>query len=256
MLFDTHAHYDNGAFNKDRHEVLAGLPEKGVELVLCPGSDLPSSKACIALAEQYPFVYAAAGVHPQEAGPLRPGWEDTLGRYLAHPKVKAVGEIGLDYYYIYAPKAVQQAVFRTQMELAGEFHLPVIVHDREAHQDCRKIVWEYPQVTGVFHCYSGGVEEAKALVDRGWMISFTGTITFKNARKGPEVIQAIPLEHIMIETDAPYMAPTPFRGKRCDSGYVYRMAETIAEIKGLPVEEVTRITTENGKRFFNIKEQE
>ena len=252
MLFDTHAHYDSEAFDEDRDQVLAGLPEKGVGLVLCPGSDLSSSKACVTLAETYSHVYAAAGVHPQEAGALRPGWEDTLRNFLSHPKVKAVGEIGLDYYYIYAPRAVQQAVFRTQMELAQETNLPVIVHDRDAHRDSMQIVREYPQVTGVFHCYSGGVEDAKALVKRGWMLSFTGTVTFKNARKAPAVIQEIPLEHIMIETDAPYMAPTPFRGRRCDSGYVYRMAETIADWKGLPVEEVARITTENGKRFFRI----
>lgn len=253
MLFDTHAHYDSEAFDADRDQVLAGLPEKGVGLVLCPGSDLSSSRACMTLAETYPHVYAAAGVHPQEAGALRPGWETALCRYLAHPKVKAVGEIGLDYYYINAPRAVQQAVFRTQMELAQEFRLPVIVHDRDAHHDSMEIVRAYPQVTGVFHCYSGGVEDAKELVKRGWMLSFTGTITFKNARKAPQVITEIPLEHLMIETDAPYMAPTPFRGRRCDSGYVYRMAETIAALKGLPVEEVARITTENGKRFFNIE---
>ncbi len=254
MLFDTHAHYDSHAFDSDRDALLASLPDHGVGLVLCPGSDLPSSRRCIQLAERYPYLYAAAGVHPQEAGGTLPRWADELRPLLKHPKVRAVGEIGLDYYYDdHAPHPVQQAAFRTQMELAEEALLPVIVHDRDAHGDCLRLVREYPKVRGVFHCYSGSLEEAKILVKLGYLLSFTGTITFKNARKAPEVLAWLPLEHIMIETDAPYMAPTPFRGRRCDSTMVYRMAETIAEIKGLPVEAVIRATTENGKRLFGIE---
>lgn len=257
MLFDTHAHYDSSAFDADRHELLSSLPEQGVSLVLCPGSDVESSKACLALSERYPFLYAAVGVHPQEAAAQRPSYLSALRAMLSHPKVKAIGEIGLDYYYDDGiPHPVQQAVFRAQMELAAQHQLPVIIHDRDAHRDTLAIVREYPSVRGVFHCYSGSLEDAKTLVGLGYMISFTGTITFKNARRAPEVIAGIPLQHIMIETDAPYMAPTPFRGQRNDSGYVYRMAETIATIKGLPTEEVIRITTENGKRFFRIEEDE
>ncbi|MBP1758746.1 MAG: hydrolase TatD [Firmicutes bacterium] len=253
MLFDTHAHYYSGAFRHDREELLSSLPDKGVGLVLCPGSDLHTSRICIDIAERYPYIYAAAGVHPQDAAATLPRWADELRPLLDHPKVRAVGEIGLDYYYDdNAPHPVQQAVFRTQMELAEEKNLPVIVHDRDAHQDCLKLVRDYPKVPGVFHCYSGSLEEAKVLVKFGYLLSFTGTITFKNARKAPEVISWLPLEHIMVETDAPYMAPTPFRGKRCDSTMVYRMAETIAQIKGLPLEEVIRATTENGKRLFRI----
>ena len=255
MLFDTHAHYDSRAFAGDRDEVLSSLPEAGVGLVLCPGSDLKSSQRCIKLAEQYPYIYAAAGVHPQDAAAQLPSFIDKLSVMLSHPRVKAVGEIGLDYYYDEKiPHPVQQAVFRSQMELAEERCLPVIIHDRDAHADCLKIVRDYPKVRGVFHCYSGSVEEAKVLIKLGYLISFTGTITFKNARRAPEVIRFLPMEHIMIETDAPYMAPVPYRGKRNDSRYVYRMAETIAELKGLPLEEVIRITTENGKRLFGIED--
>lgn len=252
MLFDTHAHYYDRAFDADRDQVLSALPGSGVGLVLCPGCDLPTSREAIALAERYPHVYAAAGIHPEDALNLPENWLTELERLTRHPKVKAIGEIGLDYYWKEVPRDLQKEVFRAQLTLATQLNLPVIVHDREAHGDCLAIVQDFPQVRGVFHCYSGSTEDAKQLVKWGWHLSFTGTITFKNARKAPEVIQAVPLERLMVETDAPYMAPTPYRGKRCDSRYVYRMAETIAEIKGLPVEEVVRITTENGKRLFGI----
>lgn len=252
MLFDTHAHYYDRAFDADRDQVLSALPGSGVGLVLCPGCDLPTSREAIALAEQYPHVYAAAGIHPEDALNLPENWLTELERLTRHPKVKAIGEIGLDYYWKEVPRDLQKEVFRAQLTLATQLNLPVIVHDREAHGDCLAIVQDFPQVRGVFHCYSGSAEDAKQLIKWGWHLSFTGTITFKNARKAPEVIQAVPLERLMVETDAPYMAPTPYRGKRCDSRYVYRMAETIAEIKGLPVEEVVRITTENGKRLFAI----
>ena len=254
MLFDTHAHYYDRAFDADRDEVLSALPGSGVGLVLCPGCDLPTSREAIALAERYPHVYAAAGVHPEDALNLPENWLTELERLTRHPKVKAIGEIGLDYYWKEVPRDLQKEVFRAQLTLATQLNLPVIVHDREAHGDCLSIVQDFPQVRGVFHCYSGSTEDAKQLVKWGWHLSFTGTITFKNARKAPEVIQAVPLERLMVETDAPYMAPTPYRGKRCDSRYVYRMAETIAEIKGLSAAEVERITTENGKRLFGIGE--
>ena len=253
MLFDTHAHYYSRAFSEDRDELLRSLPEAGVGLVVCPGSTIKTSAVCLQLAEQYPHIYAAAGVHPQDAAAQLPSFLAKLSEMLDHPKVKAVGEIGLDYYYDdHAVHPVQKAVFRGQMELAEVKNLPVIVHDRDAHGDCLAIVKDFPKVRGVFHCYSGSVEDAKTLVKLGYMLSFTGNITFKNARKAPDVIRWLPMEHIMIETDAPYMTPVPFRGKRNDSRYVYRIAETIAEIKGLPLEDVIRITTENGKRFFGI----
>ena len=254
MLFDTHAHYDTAAFDEDRDAVLTALPEAGVGLVLCPATDLPSCRRCIDLAERYPHVYAAVGIHPEDALGLPEDWLTQVEALAAHPKVKAIGEIGLDYYWKEVPHDLQKEVFRAQLALAEKLDLPVIVHDREAHGDSLAMIKEFPKVRGVFHCYSGSAEDAKTLVKLGWYVSFTGTITFKNARKAPEVVAAVPLERLMVETDAPYMAPVPFRGKRCDSRYVYRMAETIAEIKGLSREEVERMTTENGKRLFNIED--
>ena len=252
-LFDTHAHYDADAFDADRLEVLASMPGQGVELILNPGCDLKSSQTAVELAERFPFVYAAVGVHPEECADWNAEHDIPVLEALAqNPKVRAIGEIGLDYYWKEVPRDLQKEVFRAQLQLAKVLDLPVIVHDREAHADCLAIVREFPGVRGVFHCYSGSAEDAKTLVKLGWHLSFTGTITFKNARKAPEVIAAVPLERIMVETDAPYMAPTPFRGKRCDSRYVYRMAETIAEIKGLTPAEVEQATTENGKALFAI----
>ena len=254
MLFYTHAHYYAEQFDPDRDKVLSALPAANVGLVLCPGCDLESSRQSIALAEQYPFLYAAAGVHPEDALGLPDDWLEQVEAMTHHPKVKAVGEIGLDYYWQEVPRDLQKEVFRAQLALAQRLDMPVIVHDREAHGDSLAIVKEFPGVRGVFHCYSGSVEDAKTLIKLGWHLSFTGTITFKNARKAPEVIAAVPLDRIMVETDAPYMAPTPYRGKRCDSRYVYRMAETIAQIKGLTTQEVEKATTENGKRLFGIED--
>ena len=252
QYFDTHAHYDSGKFNADREEVLRAVHESGVALIVDPGDCAATSARAVAIAQEYDFVYAAVGWHPEEAA----GWTDDsleqIRALAAQPKVCAIGEIGLDYYWDASTKATQEIMLRAQLELALELELPVIVHDREAHADCLAIVREFPGVRGVFHCYSGSAEDAKTLVKLGWHLSFTGTITFKNARKAPEVIAAVPLERIMVETDAPYMAPTPFRGKRCDSRYVYRMAETIAEIKGLTPAEVEQATTENGKALFAI----
>jgi TatD DNase family protein len=229
------------------------MPEQGVELILNPGCDLESSKTAVSLANAFPFVYAAVGVHPSDCETYTDQVEEELRKLAADPKVKAVGEIGLDYYWEdNAPAEVQKAVFRRQMELARELKLPVIIHDREAHRDCLEIVKEYPDVKGVYHCYSGSVEDAKILVKLGWMLSFTGVVTYKNARKSLEVIQWLPMDRIMIETDSPYLTPVPFRGKRNDSGKVGLVAETIAQVKGMDVEEVIRITTENGKRLFNI----
>ena len=252
MYFDTHAHYYDDAFEPDRDALLAALPARGLALAVCPGCDLASSAASVALAERYDFLYAAVGFHPENLEGAALADLDQVRALAAHPRVRAIGEIGLDYYWKEVPRDLQKEVFRAQLQLAKVLDLPVIVHDREAHADCLAIVREFPGVRGVFHCYSGSAEDAKTLVKLGWHLSFTGTITFKNARKAPEVIAAVPLERIMVETDAPYMAPTPFRGKRCDSRYVYRMAETIAEIKGLTPAEVEQATTENGKALFAI----
>ncbi len=255
MLFDTHAHYDSRQFDADRDQVLSALPGQGVGLVVNPGCDLDSSRRAIGIAERYPFVYAAVGVHPEDCA----GWQDTdvdeLRSLAAHPKVVAIGEIGLDYYWKEnPPREFQQRVFRAQLALARELDLPVIVHDREAHGDCLSIIREFPQVRGVFHCFSGSAEMAKELVGLGWMISFTGALTYKNARKAVEAAQAVPLDRIMIETDSPYMAPVPCRGERCHSGLVRHTCERLAELRGISLEECARITFENGTEFYQLQE--
>ena len=253
MLFDTHAHMDAEDFAGDRQELLAALPGRGISLVMNPGCSYASSLDAIALAERYDFVYAAVGSHPDVADEV----DDALiGKYRElckqHPKVKAIGEIGLDYHYEDIPRDIQQRAFQLQMELARELDLPVIVHEREAHEDGLRIVDEFPTVKGVFHCYSGSLEMAKELVKRGWYIGFTGVLTFKNARKAIEVAAGIPLERIVIETDCPYMAPVPFRGKRNDPGLLCHMAEKLAEIRGITAEEAARVTLENGKRLYRM----
>ncbi|MBQ2061526.1 MAG: TatD family hydrolase [Oscillospiraceae bacterium] len=254
MLFDTHAHYDDEAFDADRRELLAAMPEKNVGLIVNPGCTVESSRTAAALAAQFPHVYAAVGIHPENCGDFEPEHMNAIRALAKTDKVVAVGEIGLDYYWPEnPPRELQQQVLRAHMALAEELDLPVIIHDREAHADCLAIVKEYPAVTGVFHCFSGSAEMARALVKMGWMLSFNGAITFKNARKAPEVIAQIPMERIMIETDAPYLTPTPFRGRRNDSTYVGLVAEKIAGIKGMDPAEVERITWENGKRFFGIE---
>ena len=254
-LFDTHAHYDSRQFHSDRDQVLSALPAQGVELVVNPGCDLASSQTAVELAGRYPFVYAAVGVHPEDCGDWEDGHIDRLRALAAQPKVVAVGEIGLDYYWPEnPPKELQKRVFRAQRALAGELDLPVIVHDREAHGDCLDIVREFPRTRGVFHCFSGSAEMAMELVKLGWMISFTGVLTYKNARKAVEAAQAVPLDRIMIETDSPYMAPVPHRGKRNHSGYVGLICQRLAELKGITPDECSRITLENGRRFFQILE--
>ena len=253
MLFDTHAHMDDRAFDEDRAELLKNYPGQGIGLLMNPGCSLESSRNAVKLAAEYDYVYAAVGSHPDVADEVN---EDVLEEYRKlcklNPKVKAIGEIGLDYHYEDIPREIQLKAFRLQMELARELKLPVIVHEREAHEDGMAVVREFSDVTGVFHCYSGSAEMARQLVDRGWYIGFTGVLTFKNARKAIEVASSIPQDRIVIETDCPYMSPEPFRGRRNDPGKIYRMAEKLAEIRGLTVEEIQGITLENGKRLYRI----
>ena len=253
MLFDTHAHYDDEQFDPDREELLRSMPGRGVGLIVNPGCDLPSSRAAIDMARKFDFVYAAVGIHPENCADFQPEHIDQLRQLAGEEKVVAIGEIGLDYYWAEnPPKELQQEVLRRQMALAEEFSLPVIIHDRDAHADTLSIVQEFPRVRGVFHCFAGSVEMARTLLDMGWMLSFNGAATFKNARKAPEVIAAAPLKHLMIETDAPYLTPVPYRGRRNDSSYVHLVAEKIAELKGLTPKEVEEATWENGRRFFGI----
>ena len=255
MLFDTHAHMDDRAFDADRKALLQSLPESGIGLLMNPGCSLESSRNADRLSREYAYIYAAVGSHPDAADEVN---DDVLEEYRKlcklNPKIKAIGEIGLDYHYEDIPRDLQKKAFLAQMELARELDLPLIVHERDAHEDGMAIVREFSDVKGVFHCYSGSAEMARQLVELGWYIGFTGVLTFKNARKAIETVEAIPLERIVIETDCPYMAPEPFRGRRNDPGKIYRMAEKLAEIKGISVEDARRITFENGKRLYRIGE--
>lgn len=253
MLFDTHAHMDDRAFDGDREKLLASLPEAGIGLLMNPGCSLASSKNAVDLANRYGYIYAAVGSHPDAAGEVDEACLETYRRLCReNHKVRAIGEIGLDYHYEDIPRDIQKAAFRAQMALAAELNLPVIVHEREAHEDGLRIVEEFPTVTGVFHCYSGSREMADWLIRRGWYIGFTGVLTFKNARRAVEVASQIPLDRLVLETDCPYMSPEPFRGKRNDPGKLYRMAQRLSEIRGLPLEEIHRITMENGMRLYRM----
>ena len=252
MLFDTHAHLNDSAFDPDRDTLIQGLPAAGVGHVMNVGCCLESSRDCVAMAETYPHIYASVGSHPDSADEVNQEVLDEYRMLCKHDKVKAIGEIGLDYYYEDIPRDIQQKAFRMQLELAHELQMPVIVHERDAHQDGLMIVKDFPTVTGVFHCYSGSAEMARQLVNMGWYIGFTGVLTFKNARNAVETATSIPLERIVLETDCPYMAPEPFRGKRNDPGYLFRMAEKLAELRGISVEEVENITTENAKRLYRL----
>ena len=253
MLFDTHAHMDDRAFDADREALLQALPQQGIAYLMNPGCSLASSRNADRLSKEFDYIYAAVGSHPDAADEVN---EEVLEEYQVlckqNPKIRAIGEIGLDYHYEDIPRELQQKAFRAQMELAAELDLPAIVHERDAHADGMQIVSEFPGVTGVFHCYSGSAEMAKWLIDRGWYIGFTGVLTFKNARKAIEVAASIPLDRLVLETDCPYMAPEPFRGKRNDPGKLYRMAEKLAQLRGMTVEEIHHITTENGKRLYRL----
>ncbi len=253
MYFDTHAHYDDEMFDTDRDELLGTLlPESGVSMLLNPGCSRRSSLFAAELAEKYGYIYAAAGWHPSAAGEFDASCENLLRELCSRKKVRAVGEIGLDYHYGADTKELQRRVFRRQLEIARELGKPVIIHDRDAHGDCMEIISDFPELRGVFHCYSGSAEMARELVRRGWYLSFTGAITFKNARRAPEVIEAVPLDRIMIETDSPYLSPEPMRGRRNDSSRLPYIAQRIADIRGLSLEDTARITMENGLRFFDI----
>ena len=253
MIFDTHAHYDAAQFDADRDAVLSALPGSGVGLVIDPGCEGPSSRSAVALAEKYPHVYAAVGWHPEE-------WESwgseslpLLRELAAHPKVVAIGEIGLDYYWDKDHKALQREMFERQICLALEHGLPVIVHDREAHADALETVLCYPELRGVFHCFSGSADMAEELLRRGWYLGFDGPVTYKNNKKAAEVLAVTPLDRILVETDSPYMAPEPVRGRRNDSRNLPYILARIAALKGVTAEEMERVTWENGKRLFGIK---
>ena len=256
MIFDTHAHYDSGGFNADREVVLGQMPAGNVGAIVNPGCEVPSSRTAVRLAEQFPHVYAAVGIHPSDCAGTGAAELDAIRALAKHPKVVAIGEIGLDYYWdSNPPREFQQEVFRRQIELALELDLPIIVHDREAHGDSLAIVLEYPKLRGVFHCFSGSPEMAQELLKRGWYLGFDGPITYKNARRSPEVAAITPLDRMVVETDAPYLTPVPHRGKRNDSRYLEFVIGKLAEWKGVSVQEMERITWDNGCRLFGLEEK-
>ena len=252
MYFDTHAHLDDKAFDYDREELMESLLDAGVELVLNPGCEEASSRRAAALAAQYAFVWFAAGIHPEE---LSDYTDESLERTLSlteDPKCAAIGEIGLDYYWDDTQKERQKELFHRQLSFARERGLPVIVHDREAHGDCLSIVRQYPGLRGVFHCFSGSAETASELLRLGWYLGFDGPVTYKNTRKLPEVLAVCPPERILLETDSPYLAPVPNRGKRNDPRNLAYICAKVAEFKHMDPEELASITLQNGKTLFNI----
>lgn len=254
MLFDSHAHFDDDKFALDRFLVLDHIQEKGISYIMNVGASLEGSKKSVVLAKRYPFIYASVGIHPEDAVSMTQEDLEQIRRLAGEEKVKAIGEIGLDYYYSELPREKQKVWFRRQMELAQEVNLPVIIHDRDAHEDCLKILRDFDlkRTGGVMHCFSGSAEMAQEVIRMGMVISIAGPVTFKNANRLLRVVEQTPLEHMLIETDSPYMAPVPHRGERNDSSNVYFVAEKIAQIKGMEVEEVARITLENAKRVYRI----
>lgn len=253
MYFDSHAHLDDRRFDEDREEIINDLKNHGVGLIMNVGCDLPSSERSVRLAQTYENFYAAVGSHPDDADHVDGKLLDRYRALAQDPKVRAIGEIGLDYHYEDVPRAQQIIAFEQQLELAEALRKPVIVHEREAHGDAMDILRRHPDACGVFHCFSGSAEMALWLVERGWYVGFTGVVTFKNARRAVEAVQALPLERILIETDCPYMAPEPYRGRRNDSRYVPLVAAKIAQIKGIDPEEAGNITAQNAKRLFGIE---
>lgn len=252
MYFDTHAHYDDEQFDIDRHTILELMPDNGVELIVNAASNLETARVSVELANRYEYVWAAVGIHPHDAKSFDDAAAQEIEQLCRHKKVVALGEIGLDYHYDFSPREEQKKALYAQLELAQDLDLPVVIHDREAHEDCMKAVRAFPRLRGVFHCYSGSLEMAKELISLGWNLSFTGSITFKNARKAPEIIAALPPDRIMIETDCPYLSPVPNRGKRNDSRNLTYIAAAIGAVRGISPEAAAELTLENGKKFYGI----
>lgn len=252
MYFDTHAHYDDERFLEDRDALLGQMQQSGVSLIVNAGSSIENSRTGLAIADRYPFVYAAVGVHPHDASTMNDGSIAEMEELLKHPKAVAVGEIGLDFHYDNSPRDVQRTRFIDQLELARRVNKPVIIHERDACAEVLEIIRDYSDLRGVIHCFSGSWETAKIILDMGWYLSFTGVVTFKNAKKAVEVVSKMPGDRLMIETDSPYLAPEPNRGKRNDSRNLKFIADKIGDIRGVSGDEIAKMTLENGRRFFEI----
>lgn len=255
MLTDSHTHLNAEQFNEDQDEVIQRALDAGVTRIVNVGFNRETIPSSIALAERYDFIYSTVGWHPVDAIDMRPGDLEWIEELCKHEKVVAIGEIGLDYYWDKSPKDVQQRVFREQIRLARKLGMPIVIHNRDAHQDILHILKEEKaeEVGGIMHCFSGSWETAKQCLDMNFHISFGGPVTFKNARQPKEVLAQVPLDRLLIETDAPYLTPHPFRGKRNETGYVRLVAETAAEIRGLTLEEIAEITTNNAIRLLGLK---
>ena len=254
-LFDTHAHLSDEAFDADRHELIPKLMDAGVEKFIDVACDVRSASRTIYLLERYPFVYGTIGMHPHDVRVMNNALMDEIKKYLEHEKMLALGEIGLDYHYDLSPREDQRKWFAEQLDLAKQLGYPVVLHIREAFGDCMDILRAHRDgLRGVMHCYSGSVETAYECLDLGLKFSFGGAVTFKNAKKPIEVVSALPLDSIMLETDCPYMTPVPHRGERNDPSFIHLTCEKVAEIKGIDPEEMAQITYDNAVRVFCIKE--
>ncbi len=256
-IFESHAHYDDRRFNEDREQIICSLFESGLDIIINVGADLPSSRASLDLASRYERIYATVGVHPHEAetmhnedGSPKPEAYAQLHDMLKAPKVVALGECGLDFFYDHSPRDIQRVCFREQLDIAKHLNLPVIIHSRDAAQETFDIIKEAGIGNGVIHCYSGSAEHAEAYIGLGFYIGIGGVVTFDKSKRLPEVVKHIPLSHLVIETDAPYLSPTPNRGKRNDSANLVYIAQAIADIKGITRDEVIEITNANGRRLF------
>ncbi|MFV9511744.1 TatD family hydrolase [Tepidibacillus sp. LV47] len=254
MLIDTHAHLDDEKFIEDREEVIQRAFDRGVKTIINIGYNKETILSTLELVNRYDFIYGAIGWHPNNAHEMTDQDFLWLEEQLNHPKIVAIGEIGLDYYWDFAPKDIQQQVFRRQIQLAKRKGLPIVIHDRDAHQDVCQIIKEegVKEIGGIMHSFSGSLEMAMECIEQGFYISFSGPVTFKNAKRPKEVASKIPIERILIETDSPYLTPEPYRGKRNESSYVKYVAEKIAELRGMTFEQIAQITTENAKRIFRL----
>ncbi len=255
MLFDTHAHYYDQQYNEDLNETIERAKEKGVGLILTASSDIASSVESVTLSQNYEMIYAAVGVHPHNVIDLNNNIISALTDFASYPKVVAIGEIGLDYFYDNSPREAQKIWFAKQISLARNVKKPIIVHDRDAHEDTLGILKSEnaKEVGGVLHCFTGSIEMARELMGLGFMISIAGPVTFKNANRLLDVVKYVPEDMLLIETDSPYLAPEPHRGKRNESAYVRLIAEKVAKIKGKSLDYIADITTSNAKRLFGIR---
>lgn len=249
-IFDAHAHYDDKWFDEDRDNLLSLMPQNGVSCIVNASVDIATAHTAIGYAEQYPFMYACAGIHPENLEGLAENYIEQLAELYKHPRVVAIGEIGLDYHWD-IPRELQNRVFEEQLQLANDLGAPVVIHDREAHGDTMELLRKY-RPKGLMHCFSGSVEMLKEIMKLGMYISLGGTVTFKNARVPVEVAAAVPIDRLLLETDAPYLSPVPHRGKRNDSTNIAYTAQRIAEIRGMDAQELIDITTENAKRMYGI----